>query len=101
MRGGAVAKPIALTQQSSSKEESVGSPYLVARREWDERYGGLIKRGQQWRGAAGLAFLRCLPVAIGLYGVTAHPSTFPLWVALSYPWIGTLSRADGTRHLLL
>ena len=48
-----MAKQIALTQQSSSKEDSIGSPYLVARREWDERYGGLIKRAQQWRASCG------------------------------------------------
>jgi type IV secretion system protein TrbF len=82
MRGGAVAKPVALTQQSSSKEESFGSPYLVARREWDERYGGLIKRAQQWRGAAVLALLVALAEAIVIIGVATRPRTAPYVVAV-------------------
>src|SRR5258707_9838945 len=82
MRGGAVAKSIALTQQSSSKEESIISPYLVARREWDERYGGLIKRAQQWRGAAVLALLVALAESIVIIGVATRPRTAPYVVAV-------------------
>jgi type IV secretion system protein TrbF len=77
-----VAKPIALTQQSSSKEESFGSPYLFARREWDERYGGLIKQAQQWRGAAVLALLVALAEAIVIIGVATRPRTAPYVVAV-------------------
>jgi type IV secretory pathway TrbF-like protein len=33
------------------------SPYLAARREWDERYGNLITRAKNWRIAAFLALL--------------------------------------------
>ena len=61
-----------LTQESSTKE-SFGSPYLVARREWDERYGGLIKRAQQWRGAAMLALLVALAEALVIIGVATRP----------------------------
>src|SRR5713101_5694923 len=82
MRGGAVAKSIALTQQSSSKEESIGTPYLVARREWDERYGGLIKRAQQWRGAAVLALLVALAETIVIIGAPKRPRTAPYVVAV-------------------
>ena len=77
-----MAKPIALTHQSSSKEESFGSPYLVARREWDERYGGLIKRAQQWRGAAVLALLVALAEAIVIIGVATRPRNAPFIVAV-------------------
>jgi type IV secretory pathway TrbF-like protein len=77
-----VAKQIAFTQQSSSKEESIGSPYLVARREWDERYGGLIKRTQQWRGAAVLALLVALAEAIVIIGLATRPRTVPFVVAV-------------------
>ena len=69
-----MAKQIAFTQQSSPKEESIGSPYLVARREWDERYGGLIKRAQQWRAAAVLALLVALAEAIVIIGVATRPT---------------------------
>jgi len=77
-----VAKQIAFTQQSSSKEESIGSPYLVARREWDERYGGLIKRAQQWRGAAVLALLVALAEAIVIIAAATRPRTVPYVVAV-------------------
>jgi type IV secretory pathway TrbF-like protein len=77
-----VAKQIAFTQQSSSKEESIGSPYLVARREWDERYGGVIKRAQQWRAAAVLALLVALAEAIVIIGVATRPRTVPYVVAV-------------------
>jgi type IV secretion system protein TrbF len=77
-----VAKSIALTQQSSSNQESINSPYLVARREWDERYGGLIKRAKQWRVAAVLALLVALAEAIVIIGVATRPRTAPYVVAV-------------------
>jgi len=77
-----VAKQIALMQQSSSKEESIGSPYLVARREWDERYGSLIKRAEQWRAAAVLALLVALAEAIVIIGVATRPRIVPYVVAV-------------------
>jgi type IV secretion system protein VirB5 len=69
-------------QQPSSKDESIGSPYLVARREWDERYGGLIKRAEQWRAAAVLALLVALAEAIIIIGVATRPRTVPFVVAV-------------------
>lgn len=77
-----MAKQIALMQQPSSKDESIGSPYLVARREWDERYGGLIKRAEQWRAAAVLALLVALAEAIIIIGVATRPRTVPFVVAV-------------------
>jgi type IV secretion system protein VirB5 len=82
MRGEAVAKSIALTQQSTLKEDSFSSPYLVARREWDERYGGLIKRAQQWRTTAILALLVALAEAIVIIGVATRPRIAPYVVAV-------------------
>src|ERR1700694_5391193 len=83
MRGGAVAKELALTQQLSSKEDSIGSPYLVARREWDERYGGLVKRAQQWRGAAVLALLVAPAEGVVILGVAPLPRAAPYVVAVA------------------
>jgi type IV secretory pathway TrbF-like protein len=77
-----VAKSIALAQQSTLKEDSFSSPYLVARREWDERYGGLIKRAQQWRAAAILALLVALAEAIVIIGVATRPRIAPYVVAV-------------------
>jgi len=77
-----VAKSIALTQQSNLEEDSFSSPYLVARREWDERYGGLIKRAQQWRTIAILALLVALAEAIVIIGVATRPRIAPFVVAV-------------------
>ncbi len=88
-----MAKSIALTQQSSSKEESFGSPYLVARREWDERYGGLIKRAQQWRGAAVLALLVALAESIVIISVATRPRSAPYVVAVDSLGRGLAERA--------
>src|SRR5258708_35076577 len=84
MRGGAVAKSIALTQQSSLKEDSFSTPYLVARREWDERYGGFIKRAQQWRAVAILALLVALAEAIVIIAVATRPRTAPFVGAVDF-----------------
>ena len=77
-----MAKSIAVTEQLGSKEQSIGSPYLVARREWDERYGGLIKRAQHWRGVAVLALLVALAEAIVIIGVATRPRIAPYVVAV-------------------
>ena len=77
-----MAKSIALTQQSNLKDDSFSSPYLVARREWDERYGGLIKRAQQWRTTAILALLVALGEAIVIIGVATRPRIAPFVVAV-------------------
>ena len=77
-----MAKSIALRQHSTLKEDSFSSPYLVARREWDERYGGLIKRAQQWRTTAILALLVALAQAIVIIGVATRPRIAPYVVAV-------------------
>ena len=79
-----MAKSITLTQQSTLKEDSFSSPYLVARREWDERYGGLIKRAQQWRTIAILALLVALAEAIVIIGVATRPRIAPYVVAVDF-----------------
>src|SRR4029077_4615967 len=82
MRGEAVAKSIALTQQSTLKDDSFSSPYLVARRERDERYGGLIKRERHWRATAILALLVALAEAIVIMVVATRPRIAPYVVAV-------------------
>jgi type IV secretory pathway TrbF-like protein len=76
-----VAKAIALSSEIS-KEESIGSPYLAARREWDQRYGGLIERAKQWRVAAVLALVVALAETIVIIGVATRPRTAPFVVAV-------------------
>src|SRR5271165_1920310 len=58
------------------------NPYLAARKEWDERYGSLIKRADHWRGAAILALLVALAEAVVILGIATRPKTVPYVVAV-------------------
>ena len=43
----------------SLEVSGVHSPYLAARREWDERYGDLITRAKNWADHGGPVFAHC------------------------------------------
>jgi type IV secretory pathway TrbF-like protein len=75
MRGETVTNEVA-------EEKILGSPYLIARREWDERYGGLIHRKEQWRLAAVLALIVAVVEAIVIVGVATRPRIAPYVVAV-------------------
>lgn len=64
------------------KDSTSENPYLTARKEWDERYGSLIKRAQHWRGAAVLALLVALAEEVVILGVATRPKTVPYVVAV-------------------
>ena len=64
------------------KDSTLQNPYLAARKEWDERYGSLIKRAQHWRAAAVLALLVALAEAVVILGVATRPKTVPYVVAV-------------------
>ena len=72
----------ALDDLSSQKDSHLANPYLGARKEWDERYGGLIKRAQNWRFAAMLALLVAFAEAVVILGVATRPKTVPYVVAV-------------------
>ena len=55
-------------------------PYLAARHEWDERYGGLIARARNWRRAALLASGTALLAVAGLLWSAAHSRVVPFVV---------------------
>ena len=58
------------------------SPYLAARREWDERYGSLITRARNWRVAALLAMAVALVATAGLVAVSTKAKVIPYVVAI-------------------
>ena len=58
------------------------SPYLAARRAWDERYGDLITRAKNWRAAAFLALFIALAETGGLIALAMKPKVVPYVVAL-------------------
>ena len=58
------------------------SPYLAARREWDERYGSLITRARNWRVAAVLALAVALVATCGLIALSTKAKVVPYVVAI-------------------
>src|SRR5438046_10296140 len=66
-----------INELPTAVDSHLGNPYLNARKEWDERYGSLIKRAQHWRGAAVLALLVALAEAVVILGVATRPKTVP------------------------
>lgn len=64
------------------KPAELTNPYLIARREWDERYGDLITRARNWRSMAFLAGLVALVATGGLVTVSARSQVVPFVVAI-------------------
>jgi type IV secretory pathway TrbF-like protein len=58
------------------------SPYLAARREWDERYGDLLKRAENWRKIAFLSGFTLLAMVVGMISIDFRSNTVPYVVAL-------------------
>src|SRR5262245_44984264 len=58
------------------------SPYLSARREWDERYGSLITRARNWRFSAVLALGVALISTCGLIALSMKAKVVPYVVAI-------------------
>ena len=71
-----------LSECTESKNSHLDNPYLAARKEWDERYGSLIKRAQSWRWAAVLALLVAFAEAVVILAVATRPKTVPYVVAV-------------------
>ena len=68
-----VAKPRA----KRSVSESSTNPYLIARREWDERYGSLITRARNWRLVALLCAVAAIMQAAGLIALSMRAKVVP------------------------
>jgi type IV secretion system protein TrbF len=58
------------------------SPYLVARREWDERYGDLITRARNWRLIAILCATAAVLQTLGLIALAMRAKVVPYVVAI-------------------
>jgi type IV secretion system protein TrbF len=56
------------------------NPYIAARHEWDERYGGLMTRSGQWRVTALLASAVAFVAVGGLVWSAAHTRVVPFVV---------------------
>lgn len=56
------------------------SPYLAARREWDERYGDLITRARNWRTVAVFCSLAALLAVGGVVWLSARSHIVPFVV---------------------
>jgi type IV secretory pathway TrbF-like protein len=66
-------RPLATTEHN---------PYLVARREWDERYGDLITRARNWRNMALLSGVIALLATAGVIWLSARSRVVPFVVLM-------------------
>lgn len=60
-----------------SKENTIESPYVAARREWNERYGSYIARERTWMIVALLSLLAALAAIGGLIHVAERSQFIP------------------------
>ena len=63
-----------------SEVSDTHSPYLAARREWDERYGDLITRAKNWRTMAAFCSLIALIATSGMVWLSARSRVVPFVV---------------------
>jgi type IV secretory pathway TrbF-like protein len=67
---------------TAATHEITTSPYLDARRAWDERYGDLISRAKNWRVAAILCAAIALVQTIGMVALSMRSKVVPYVVAV-------------------
>jgi type IV secretion system protein VirB5 len=65
------------TQPAAAADAALDSPYLCARREWNERYGDYIARARNWRWAAFGALAVSLVLAVGAAWQAAQSKVVP------------------------
>src|SRR5262245_47220641 len=65
-----------------AKKQHTTNPYLLARREWDERYGSLITRAKNWRLMAVLCASIALFQTAGLIFLAMRSKVVPYVVAV-------------------
>jgi type IV secretory pathway TrbF-like protein len=70
-------------QPSAAADAALDSPYLSARREWNERYGDYIARARNWRWAAFGAIAVSLVLAIGVAWQAAQSKVVPYVVEVN------------------
>ena len=64
-------------EPSAAADAALDSPYLSARREWNERYGDYIARARNWRWAAFGAIAVSLVLAVGVAWQAAQSKVVP------------------------
>src|SRR5437867_12515652 len=78
----AIAENVKSRKRSVAVADAAMSPYLVARREWDERYGNLITRARNWRLIAVLCATAGLLQTVGLIALSMRAKVVPYIVAI-------------------
>jgi len=65
---------------AKTKTAELHSPYLAARREWDERYGEFISRARNWRTMAATSALVALVATCGMVWQASRSRVIPFVV---------------------
>ena len=78
----AIESTAAAEEQTKEKPKTIHSPYLAARKEWDERYGDLISRARNWRAVAFLFGAIALAAVGGMIVIAKQAKVVPYVVAV-------------------
>jgi type IV secretion system protein TrbF len=70
------------SKRDTDRSQSTTNPYLIARQEWDERYGNLITRAKNWRFLAVLCASIALVQTVGLIFLSMRSRVVPYIVAV-------------------
>jgi type IV secretory pathway TrbF-like protein len=85
--------------QTPAESKAPGSPYLDARREWNERYGDQVQAAKTWRMAAFLSLGIALAAVGGLVTVAVQSKVVPYVVQLNrHSDVVRVERADVLRR---
>jgi type IV secretory pathway TrbF-like protein len=68
--------------EAKTGSKDLTNPYLVARRDWDERYGSFVTRARNWRAVAVLSLLVAIAEAAGMVSIASRTKTVPYIVAV-------------------
>lgn len=69
--------------KKKESSQQISSPYLLARREWNERYGGYIAQTKMWRGVALTSLLIAAASVGGVIYFAGHNKLIPYVVEVN------------------
>ncbi len=80
----------------SEKTKSIPSPYLAARREWEERYGGFVSAAKAWKITTFVSLLIALVATAGAIYLAGQKEVVPYIVEIDKTGLVQHVQAAGT-----
>jgi type IV secretion system protein VirB5 len=70
-------------EKKKERSQNIGSPYLLARKEWNERYGSYIAQARSWRNTAFVALLIAVIAVSGVIYLASQNKLIPYVVEVN------------------